>query len=74
MAVLIECLVVGLMAVWGASAQVDSCVYPELLLDTTELLQLRVPIAQVSWRLVGAVATNLHTVRTLLVMQADLFA
>ena len=73
-AVLIECLVVGLTTVRGASAQVDLCVYPKLLLDTAELLQLRVLIAQVSWRLVGAVATNLQAVRTLLEMQAALVA
>ena len=73
-AVLIKCLVVGLTTVQGASAQMDSCIYPGLLLDTMELLQLVVLVAQVSWRLVGTVAANLHTVRILLVMQAVLVA
>ena len=74
MAVLIECLVVGLTTIQGASAQMDSCIYPGLLLDMTVLLQLGVLVAQVSWRLVGTVAANLHAVHILLVMQATLVA
>ena len=74
MALLIMCLVVGLTTIQGASTQMDSCIYPGLLLDTMVLLQLGVLVAQVSWRLVGTVATILHTVRILLVMQAALVA
>ena len=69
---LMDCLIVGLTTIQGVSAQMDSCIYPGLLLDTTVLLQLGVLVAQVSWRLVGTVATILHTVCILLVMQATL--
>ena len=74
MAVLIKCLVVGLTTIQGASAQMDSCIYWGLLLDTMVLLQLGVLVAQVSWRLVGTVADYLHAVHILFVMQADLVA
>ena len=50
----------------------DSCIYPWLLLDATALLQLGVLVAQVSWRLIGTVAANLHAVCILLVVQAAL--
>ena len=49
MAVLIECLVVGLTTIQGTSVQMGLCIYPGLLLDTMELLQLGVLVAQVSW-------------------------